>query len=105
VASLWNHFTRYTFVARDTPERLTMDVDLRFSDPKGERELSGIVIAELKQERADRTSPFVRIMRSMNMRPAGMSKYCVGMLLLEKNVKPNAFKEVLLMLDRIRKAA
>jgi hypothetical protein len=105
VASLWNHFTRYTFVARDTPERLTMDVDLRFSDPKGERELSGIVIAELKQERADRTSPFVRVMRSMHLRPAGMSKYCVGMLLLEKNVKPNAFKEVLLMLDRIRKAA
>jgi hypothetical protein len=29
----------------------------------------------------------------------------VGMLLLEKNVKRNAFKEVLLMLDRIRKAA
>ncbi|MCB0771239.1 MAG: hypothetical protein KDC00_12645, partial [Flavobacteriales bacterium] len=86
-------------------ERLTMDVELRFSDPESERALTGIVIAELKQERADRTSHFARIMRSMNLRPAGMSKYCVGMLLLEKNVKPNAFKEVLLMLHRIRKAA
>lgn len=104
-AALRNHFTRYTFVAKDTPERLTMDVDLRYSDPTGERELTGIVIAELKQERADRTSPFVRIMRSRNLRPSGMSKYCVGMLLLEKNIKHNAFKGVLLMLDRIRKAA
>ena len=42
--------------------------------------LSGIVVAELKQERADRTSPFVRIMRAMGYRQAGMSKYCIGML-------------------------
>lgn len=105
VATLWNHFTRYTFVNKTTPERLTMDVDLRYSDPVLERELGGIVIAELKQERADRTSPFVRLMRRHVIQASGMSKYCVGMLLMGKNVKHNAFKEVLLKLDRIRTAA
>lgn len=103
--TMWNHFTRYTFVNRHKPERLTMDIALRYSDATGEHELGGVVVAELKQERADPTSPFVRIMRKRNIRPSGMSKYCVGMLMLEKPVKHNAFKPVLLMLQRIRRAA
>lgn len=41
----------------------------------------------------------------MLVQASGMSKYCVGMLLMGKNVKHNAFKEVLLKLDRIRTAA
>jgi len=104
-ATLWNYFTRYTFVNKHAPERLTMDVDLRYSDVNKEHVLSGIVIAELKQERADRTSPFVQIMRKRLIQASGMSKYCVGMLLMEKNVKHNAFKEVLLKLEKIQKAA
>jgi len=103
--SIWNSFMRYTFVNKHTPERLTMDVDLRYSDADTEKQLGPIVVAELKQSRADRTSPFVRIMRSRGIQPSGMSKYCIGVLMLGKNVKYNAFKPVLLMLDRIRKAA
>ncbi len=96
--ALWNHFTRYTFVSKTSPERLTMDLGLRYTDPNGEGDLGGIVIAELKQERADRSSHFVEIMRAMGQRPAGMSKYCVGMLTLQRPVKHNAFKAVLLKL-------
>ncbi len=103
--SLWNHFTRFTFVNKHTPERLTMDLALRYSDATGQQELGRIVVAELKQERADRTSPFVRLMRSMELRPSGMSKYCVGMLAMARPVKHNAFKQVLLMLERLRNAA
>ena len=102
---LWNHFTRYTFVHRELPERLTMDIGLRFTDPAHQRELGDIVVAELKQERIDRRSSFARIMRRAGIRPAGMSKYCIGTLLLERKVKHNAFKEVLLMLERLRNAA
>ncbi|MBK7383680.1 MAG: polyphosphate polymerase domain-containing protein [Flavobacteriales bacterium] len=104
VPSLWNHFERFTFVGKHTPERLTMDMDLRYTDPNGEGELSGIVVAELKQSRADRTSPFMELMRSMGHRPKGMSKYCIGMLILHRPVKYNAFKNVMRMLDRIRAA-
>ena len=73
--TMWNHFTRLTFVNKHTPERLTMDLALRYSDAAGQQDLGRIVVAELKQERADRTSPFVRLMRSMELRPSGMSKY------------------------------
>ncbi|MDQ3100239.1 MAG: hypothetical protein M3R08_02530, partial [Bacteroidota bacterium] len=105
IPTIWNNFTRYTFVNRHRPERLTMDVALTFSDASGERELGDIVIAELKQERMDRDSTFVKIMRIMGLRPCSMSKYCIGMLLVGRPVKHNAFKEVLLKLQRIRKAA
>lgn len=103
--TLWNHFTRYTFVSRTSPERLTMDIDLRYSTSENQAALGGIVIAELKQERADRTSPFVRIMRERVFPASGMSKYCVGLLVLGQRVKHNAFKAVLLKLERIRQAA
>jgi hypothetical protein len=105
VPTLWNHFTRYTFVNRNCPERLTMDLDLRFASGGRAQELGNIVVAELKQERADRTSPFVQIMRALHIQPSGMSKYCIGMLMMQQPVKHNAFKEVLLKLQRLRNAA
>ncbi|MBK9176974.1 MAG: polyphosphate polymerase domain-containing protein [Flavobacteriales bacterium] len=105
VATLWNHFTRYTFVAKESAERLTMDLNLRYNEPDGSGALAGIVVAELKQPRTDRRSPFVQCMRAMGIRPAGMSKYCVGMIASGRPVKQNAFKEVLLRLRRIRNAA
>lgn len=104
-ASLLNHFTRFTFVHRTRAERITVDIGLRFSHASTERGLGDIAVAELKQERADRSSPFARTMRERNIRPSGMSKYCIGMLLLERPVKHNAFKEVLLKLERLREAA
>ncbi len=102
---LWNHFTRLTFVHRTRNERLTIDHAMRFTQAGAERALEGICVAELKEGRADRNSPFARLMRALGNRPAGMSKYCIGMLLLHDRVKRNAFKPILLQLERIRNAA
>ncbi|MDX9752149.1 MAG: polyphosphate polymerase domain-containing protein, partial [Flavobacteriales bacterium] len=79
---LWNTFTRYTLVHRVRAERLTIDVGLRFAWDDQERALGPVVVAELKERRADRGSPFAMAMRARGIRPAGMSKYCVGMLLM-----------------------
>lgn len=105
VPVLWNHFTRYTFVHRTLPERLTIDLGLGFSTAKGAASLSGIVVAELKQERVDRGSPFMQMMRRRGHRPSGMSKYCIGALLLKPALKYNAFKPTLLHLRKLAKAA
>ena len=107
--TLWNRFTRLTLVRDDQPERLTLDLGLRFHAPETLAdeavELDGLVVAEVKQARADRTSPFVRAMRRMGRRPGGMSKYCVGMLSLHPGLKYNNFKPVLRDLERTRNAA
>lgn len=102
---LWNDFTRYTFVHRTREERLTIDRDLRFTAGDQRAELTGICIAELKESRADRGSPFTALMRSLGQRPAGMSKYCVGLLMLGLAPKANAFKPILLRLEHLRRAA
>ena len=102
---LWNHFTRFTLVHRTRPERLTIDRGLRFSTPDSSAVLDGICVAELKESRADRGSPFAALMRAAGNRPSGMSKYCVGMLLLGLAPKRNAFKPVLLRLEHLRRAA
>jgi hypothetical protein len=104
-AVLWNHFTRLTLVHRTRPERLTIDRGLRFSTPDGSVSLDGICVAELKESRADRGSPFAALMRASGNRPLGMSKYCVGMLLLGLAPKRNAFKPILLRLEHLRRAA
>jgi len=103
--ALWNHFLRYTFVRSNGAERLTLDIGLQYSLPGREQGLGGLVVAELKQARMDRMSPFARLMRSAGIRPSGMSKYCVGILMLGQPVKHNAFKPVMLMLERVRNAA
>jgi hypothetical protein len=38
-ATLWNHFTRYTFVHRSRQERVTLDIDLRFATANREGSL------------------------------------------------------------------
>lgn len=108
VPVLWNRFVRLTFVHRERAERLTIDLGLRsslFHDPSHEVDLDGIVVAELKQGRADRGSHFARAMRARGIRPASMSKYCIGLLQLLPTLKYNRFKEVLRHLERIRQAA
>ncbi|MCB0787547.1 MAG: polyphosphate polymerase domain-containing protein [Flavobacteriales bacterium] len=107
-ATLWNSFTRLTLVRRDRPERLTIDLGLRFAVPSDETqapELEGTVVAEVKQERTDRSSPFVQCMRRMGLRPKGMSKYCIGMLRAGQVRKYNRFKPTLNALERIASAA
>jgi hypothetical protein len=92
-------------VHRVRHERLTIDRDLRFFTDTADALLGNICVAELKEERADRGSPFAELMRASRNRPSSMSKYCVGLLLLGLAPKRNAFKPILLRLDHLRRAA
>lgn len=102
---LWNTFTRYTFVHRTRQERLTMDLDLAFTTGDRRFSLDGICVAELKEGRADRGSPFSAMMRALGERPKGMSKYCIGLIELGLAPRANNFKPVLLRLRKLRQAA
>lgn len=101
---LWNVYKRITLVSRDKKERLTLDLDLKFSWEDENKEFEDIVIAELKQERLNRTSPFYQLMRKNGIRPYRLSKYCIGTLELhtKKKLKYNRFKKKLLKLKGIQ---
>ncbi|WP_019990488.1 polyphosphate polymerase domain-containing protein [Rudanella lutea] len=88
---LWVGYTRLTLVHRVSAERLTLDLNLSFRNHRAETSFSQLVIAEVKQD-ARQASPFVDLMRDEHRRPGGLSKYCLGMLSLNPDLKHNRFK-------------
>lgn len=102
--SLMNRFKRITLVNKTINERLTLDVDLTFEWEGHSKKLGNVVIAELKQERAQRTSPFYALMKSKLIRPLRVSKYCIGMIEIygKTKLKYNRFKKKLLYIQKIR---
>lgn len=103
---LWNKYQRITLVNKDLNERLTFDINLKFKWEEEEKKFPSLVIAELKQERKNRNSPFYKLMRSKRIRPYRISKYCIGAIELydTKNLKYNRFKKKLLKLKKINNA-
>jgi hypothetical protein len=100
-AKLWNQFNRITLVSRHSKERLTIDLNLCFDDGCQLKNLDGLVIAEVKQERLDLNSVFIQGVRKQGVHPSGFSKYCIGIALLNQRIKQNNFKPNLRKLDRL----
>ena len=103
---LWNSFTRLTLVHKTEKERLTIDIDLKFTSfsSKENKVLENIVVAEVKQERASGNSDFIQAIKKHHIRKSSMSKYCVGTALLNKNIKRNNFKERILKINKLNYA-
>jgi len=98
---LVNSFSRATLVDLERGERLTLDFGLVFVANGEIAGLPGLVVAELKQPRAGRSSPFGGLMRDLNVHPNGFSKYCAGVSLLYPGVKHNRFNPELRLVRRI----
>ena len=90
---LVNQFNRITLVNREMTERLTLDFDLQFRTLDGAAApvFNHGAIVELKQDKkAD--SVIAHRLRDENIRPCGISKYCVGMLLLNNHLSYKKYK-------------
>lgn len=98
---LWNSFGRITLVNKTSPERLTIDLNLGFEHEGKELEYERFVIAELKQENQDRESAFYKLMKKNLVRPTGMSKYCLGAISMDQDLKYNRFKEKKLLIQKL----
>ncbi|HML22271.1 MAG TPA: polyphosphate polymerase domain-containing protein [Aggregatilinea sp.] len=98
---LWNEFQRITLVSTQQPERLTLDLNLRFAWGDAIEALPGIAIAEVKQAQASQPSAFVQQMRGLGIRPTSFSKYCVGICMLYDGVKTNNFKSRLRLVNKL----
>ncbi len=85
-------FDRLTLVNIDGNERLTVDVNLRYSANGSTREIKDMAIVEVKQQKHS-VSPFRQLMRKKRQSRNYLSKYCLGVTSLNSGLKKNRFKE------------
>lgn len=99
--TLRNRFNRITLVHRRLKERVTIDLDLHFHKDKDTVEYKNLVIVELKQKRLNRDSPVFKNLKKMSVLPYRISKYCIGMVSTNEDLKYNRFKQKLLNINKI----
>ncbi len=102
--SLMNRFSRITLVHKTIPERLTLDINISYEWEGKKKKITDIVIAELKQHKAQRNSAFYQLMKKHLIRPLRISKYCIGMIQMYENgtIKYNRSKKKLITLKKIQ---
>ncbi|MFL5752258.1 MAG: polyphosphate polymerase domain-containing protein [Bacteroidia bacterium] len=100
VPVLWVNYSRLTLVNKESAERLTIDLDLEFIKDGKTKNFNKLVIAEVKQEKR-KASPFTLLMKKHHIREGSISKYCMGVVATQHEVKKNNFKEKLRTLKHI----
>lgn len=85
-------YSRITLSSRSIQERVTIDLGLTFRFGSRTKVLDGLVIIEVKQDKIKRESPVIMALRQRQMRPLRISKYAMGMVLMEAVEKINAFR-------------
>lgn len=97
-----NSFNRLMLTDKNRKERITIDFNLNYKKDELTCDLPHIVIVEVKQDGFSNQSAFVKILKSESVRPTGMSKYCIGVLQFNKNLKYNNFKSKLLTINKLK---
>ena len=97
-----NEFDRITLVNKGKTERLTIDSDIRFVNRHTGQtaEVPDLVIIELKQD-GNVPSFFKQVLLDLRIKPNRISKYCLGTLLTNTNVKSNRFKRKIRYINKL----
>lgn len=97
-----NTFDRITLVNYAKTERLTIDMDIRFSNMETgiECETGDLVVIELKRD-GNIYSPVKEMLRALRIKPFGFSKYCIGLVLTNHDIKQNMLKPKLKSIDKL----
>jgi len=92
---LENSFNRVTLVNATQTERITLDFNLWFSSTVSDNsiEVPGVAIAEIKYGDHLAGSKFHTALKEVKIRSGRMSKYCIGMAMLNPDLKQNLFMQ------------
>lgn len=104
--ALQNYFKRITLVHKVMPERLTIDIELTYSNVRGtmDIELPGFSVIEIKRDRDATHSDMITALRREHFQSIGFSKYCIGTALMKPTVKKNLFKPRIRQLGKIEES-
>jgi len=98
-------FNRFTLVDYQLTSRITIDFNIRFVGEEQNILLDRLVIIEIKQERQSDNSNIYNLLKEKSIRPCSISKYCLGLTMMNNLPKSNIFKETLRKINRINHVA
>ena len=100
--TLQNAFQRITLVNKAGTERLTMDLNLEVYNWRTEcsAQFPNLIIMELKQD-GNYPSFFKQVLLEQRIKPYRISKYCIGIVLTDPEVKYNRFKKKIRYIERL----
>lgn len=95
-------FYRIMLASLERGERVSIDLGLSFSDIGTGNEvcMDGLAVVEVKRNAGGEESPMRRQLKMHKIKASGFSKFCVGVLHLFPELKRNAFKKMLLQLNK-----
>lgn len=89
-------FRRITLVSKVFNERVTIDLELGFSDFKGKNiGTKDLFIIEVKCDKLTSNTPIRAALKRNGVHPGGFSKYCIGRAMADESLKHNRFKRKL----------
>ncbi|WP_430815891.1 polyphosphate polymerase domain-containing protein [Carboxylicivirga sp. RSCT41] len=99
---LTTDFNRITLINKKACERITIDLNIRFTNDKQcNYSLGNCAIVEIKRDKEDVYSGFARTLKSKGVLPLSISKYCLGTIALNNKVKYNRFKPRLRKVEKL----
>lgn len=95
-------YERITLTNKEKTERLTIDLNLRFKNHRtgNTNSLEKLIIIELKQDSAKR-SHTKELLNNLKIRPTRLSKYCIGSVMTNPDLKYNRFKPRLIQINKL----
>jgi hypothetical protein len=96
-------FSRITLVNHGLSERVTIDTGLTFRHGPSECSYPEVAIAEVKQDRSG-SSIVAGILHKEHVPGTKISKYCLGTISLDDQIKQNNFKQKFLHIKKLNHA-
>lgn len=100
--TLKNKFRRFTLVHKTRNERITGDIMIEIDAYDQKEQFNEMVIMEVKQEKFNRNNLLFKELKNRRIQPSSMSKYCLGIALLNPEVKSNKFKQSILQIEKLQ---
>ncbi len=101
LATLSVYYKRITLVSPILKERVTMDLDLSFTDNNQSKRFDDVCIIEVKQLKKSVSPIFDRLVAIQNVKEP-ISKYCLGLLGLRPSLPHNLFKTKIYHFNKLR---
>ncbi len=101
IPKISNKFIRMTLANKNFNERCTIDCNIGFLSNGKIRDIENLIIVEIKQDGYNSDSPLIKHLNQQRIKSTGFSKYCMGRVITDPNIKQNAFKAKLRLIEKL----